>query len=232
MVLFTVAVFGAGFGVRLWTEHARPVAAPPVTAVPEAAVPDASRGPRRGPGPSREQMVENIKRWNSQIETYNDAVAKLDQELEAAFLAVLTEDQRATWTQRNSGRGRGNRGDGGNRGDSRGSAGRGNGRGTDTPPPMSDFEIQFRQRQALSVVTRMLAIDDWIEFRDRILEFSPEQKSLIRALLVDRRDKFISLTEGLSMMSIQYSQLVNQVERLTPAGGDPTEEAKDGDPGR
>jgi hypothetical protein len=211
MVLYTVGVFASGFGIRSWMESDRPVPAPPVAATSpvaaasETAAPDAQRRAVRG---DVERMVDNIRRWSAQIDEFNTAVARLDSELDAAFLRVLTDEQRTTWTERPFGRG----GRGGNRG------GRGNdGSRGGEPSPMNENELQFRQRLGLSVATRMLAIEDWIDGRDRVLNFSPEQKTLIRALLIDRRDKFIGLTEPMNMMSIQYSQVASQVERLAAA---------------
>jgi hypothetical protein len=215
IVFSTVIVFAAGYGVRVWTEGVRPIPAVPVVSstTNERATDAAQR--------QRAQIVANIQRWTADSGVFSKGVAALDSEFETAFNALLTprnQQARIEWAQ--SVQSRFNRG--GRGGDGRGGQNQGRGleaRGGDNKSaeikPMSDEEFERLRRAPLGLVARMLAVDEAAELRRQQFALDEEQLARTKALLSLRRDKFIALTSGISAMSIQYSALALELDRLT-----------------
>ncbi|MEN9662436.1 MAG: hypothetical protein RL324_1385 [Verrucomicrobiota bacterium] len=219
IVFFTVAVFAAGFGARLWTESVQPVPPPPVV----LGVGDSKAGPtpaRRGP--PRADFVTMVKQVSAGSEVFRKGVAGLDSDFDAAFTALLRPKQLEVWAEnqrRFNGRGGpGGRGPEGRGGDNRPADTKGGDAHvadkSSEPRPLSEGEIEGLRRQPLNDVARMLSVNNRLDNYVTNYSLDEKQKAMTKTLLLVRRDKFIALTEGLSPMSIQLSALARELDRL------------------
>jgi hypothetical protein len=224
IVICTVVVFTAGYGVRLWTEGVKPVPPPPVMLGPVDAKSDQSPVRR---GPTRADFIAQVQRVSAGSEVFRKGVAALDTDFDTAFTALLNPAQLATWTENQrrfnaragGGRGAGAPGPGpvkdeeSKAAEPKAAEGRPAEKSTD-PKPLSEEDIERLRRQPLNDVARMLSVNDRLENLKTFYSLDEKQQAMTKTLLLVRRDKFIALTEGLSPMSIQLSALAREWDRL------------------
>jgi hypothetical protein len=213
IVFFTALVFGAGFAARAWTEGDRalppPPAAPGSEFVRSAATPAPTPDPKNNAKPTdRAKLIADIERLRPQIDAYRKRMDQIATEFDAALLPVLTPEQQAKYVaqQKKNAERRA-------QGEARDAADTG---------PLSDEQIFQLQQRPLWNVLWSVAIVWRLERLDHDFKLDDAQKAKARALLTQRREKFLALVDTTPPPSISLSQLASQTQKLA----DPAKAAK------
>src|SRR3954468_6901010 len=95
VAFFTVVVFLAGYGARVWTEPRQAV--PPAPAALAQEFPRPSTGSKKKGETDRAKLVAEIEKLRPQIEAYRTQVDEIYAEFDREFAKVLNPQQRAKY---------------------------------------------------------------------------------------------------------------------------------------
>jgi hypothetical protein len=216
IVVFTAAVFGAGYGAHRWIASEPGVPPPPTTIGSEFTHgPGASTGTtaantangakagarKEGDQPfDRTKLLSEIQKFSEQIKTYQKRLEELDAEFYRALDPLLTEPQRAKfvamqkrWAERRA---------------------KGMAAIAAETAPLSDEQIFRLQRNPLMSVLSSVSLTMRYDSYNKELKFDEAQATKVRDLLRVRRDKFLDLIDSTPPPSITLSQLALHLDRI------------------
>lgn len=203
--MLVLAVLTAGVLAGVWIERQRPVPPPPSKLMAELTIPATKLVPahqamllKLRPAVNRAELSDAIATIKPQIEAYRKKVGVIDDEFEAALTQLLNPDQRVAYAraqqklaERQARQGM-----------------------VDPPPPLTtDAILALQDRPAYSVVN-MIVIDLKLDWLTRELALNPEQAARVRALLQQRRERFIALVDATPPPSLMLSDLATVAQRL------------------
>lgn len=216
IALFSVLVFGAGFGARMLTDAEPSV--PPAPAVigsefARAPLPPGSDGKEAGRpagavkstrsepvAVNRAKLVSEIARYHSQIDTYRQKLEQIEADFVRDLTPLLTPEQRERFAaQRKRFAERRSRGIAALAADS---------------GPLSDEQIfRLQQRPLLSVLGEV-ALSMRFDSLNHDLKLDEAQQAKVRELLRARREKFLLLVDSTPPPSIMLSRLAPVAQKL------------------
>lgn len=197
--LFTVVIFIAGYGARVWTEPRQPVPPAPAALAKEYAreAPPAAdaKGKRQL---DRAKLVAEIEKVRPQIAAYSAQVDEINAEFERGFVQILIPQQREKYAANRKHR---------TERDAKRFAESG---------PLSDEDIQKAQDRPLTSIYWMVTVTPFLDTLTKEYELDATQQTNARALLTLRRNKFTALFDATPHPSIRLSRLAPLIERVTP----------------
>jgi hypothetical protein len=211
--LLVLLVLAVGFGAGMWTERQRPVPPPPATLMAELAVPAKRLTTAAAvmkpiplqPAVNRAQLASEIERMKPQIEAFRERLELIEADFDAAFGEILRPAQRERFVeaQRQMAEARAKVSPIG------------------LAPPLSTEQIlRLQDRPAYSVLN-MVVPEMKLDWLTRSLGLDAAQQEQTRALLRERRVKFIALLDETPPPSLMLSGLAVAAQRLavptTPA---------------
>ena len=198
VALFTVVVFLAGYGARVWTEPRQVVPRAPAALAQEFARPSGSGKKKET---NRAKLVAELQKLRPQIDSYQTQVSEIYAEFDREFAKILNPQQRAKfdanqkkWAEH----------------DAKKRAKLESERTT----PMTEEEIMRARERPMSDVYRMVTVTPYLDIRTKEYGLDPAQQASTRALLSLRRTKFIALLDATPPPSIQLSRLAPLIERV------------------
>jgi len=214
IVIFTAAVFGAGYGVRAWSAGDATVPPPPGAigsefahgpGTPPATVAVANGRNAKPASPNsqpfdRPKLLSEIQRYSSQIKTYQTRLDELDAEFDRAILPLLTVTQRECYETRQK-RLAENRA-------------RGMAAIAAETSPLSDEQIFRLQRVPLMGVLSSVSISMRYDSLNKDVKFDDAQSAKVRELLRVRREKFLDLVDAMPPPTITLSRLAPHAEKI------------------
>jgi hypothetical protein len=210
IAIFTVLVFAAGFGARVWTEDDRALPPPPAPGAEFVRAPappagDAKAEPRRGP--DRTKIIADIERFRPQIDAYRNRFESIDAEFQRDFVLVLNAEQRAHYDAVKK-----NRADDRAKKDAKAAA--------DTSL-LTDDQIERLRQRPLGNALYSVAITWPLDHLTQEYKLDEAQQAKVRELLRIRREKFLALVDSTPVPSITLSELARQTQKLAqPAKAD------------
>lgn len=199
VAVLTIAVFLAGYGVRVWMDPHDPV--PPVPAsiaqdFSRPITPVDAKGKRQL---DRAKLVADIQKLRPQIIAYTARVDEINAEFDREFVQVLRPDQREKFAAEQRKRAAW---------DAKRQASR---------KPLSDEDILREKEGPFSFMYYMITVNPSLEWRTKEFGLDPAQQGATRSLLEIRRTKFIALFDATPHPSIRLSRLAPLIERVAPA---------------
>ncbi len=221
IVIFTAAVFGAGYGAHVWIAGDATVPPPPVAigsefahgpgtpaATPAATNPKSVKSDGKAASTSpldRPKLMGEIQRYSSNIKSYQSRLDELDAEFDHGLRPLLSEDQRGRyvalqkrWADRRA---------------------KGEAAIAAETAPLSDEQIFRLQQRPLYGVLSSVSVSMRFDQLKKELKLTPEQEPKVRDLLLARRGKFLDLIDATPPPSITLSQLARHAEKI---GAEPT----------
>jgi hypothetical protein len=146
-------------------------------------------------------LLSEIAKYSSQIKTYQARLDQLDAEFDKSLLPLLTAEQQERyaalqkrWADRRA---------------------KGQAAIAAETAPLSDEQIFRLQQRPLYGVLGSVSVTMRFDQLKKELKLAPEQDAKVRALLVERRGKFLELIDATPPPSITLSQLVAHVEKIS-----------------
>jgi hypothetical protein len=222
IVIFTAAVFGAGYGAHVWIAGDATVPPPPAAigsefahgpgtpAAPSAAAssPKNSKAAPNSAGSqplNRPKLMSEIQQYSSNIKSYQARLDELDSDFDHVLLPLLAEEQRGRyaslqkrWADRRA---------------------KGEAAIAAETAPLSDEQIFRLQQRPLYGVLGSVSVSMRFDQLKKELKLTSEQEPKVRDLLVTRRGKFLDLIDSTPPPTITLSQLARHVEKI---GADPS----------
>ncbi|MBW7896220.1 MAG: hypothetical protein H3C27_13995 [Opitutaceae bacterium] len=204
--LLIIAVLGAGVVAGIWIERQRPVPPPPARLMAELTTPATRLVPatqqfpliKLRPVVNRAELTQAIAEIGPQIEAYRAQLAAIEQEFDAALNAMLTPAQREAYVaarlrleQRQIGRNQ-----------------------VEPAPPLTTDEILNLQHRPSYNVLNMVVVDLKLDWLRRELGLDATQVDGVRALLRQRRERFLALVDATPPPSLMLSDLALAAQRL------------------
>jgi hypothetical protein len=198
VALLTVAVFGAGYLARVWTEPRQLVPPAPATLAREfaPAAPSTAGGKKMERQLDRAKLVAEIQKLRPQIEAFSAQMQEIDGEFDREFALLLTPAQRERylanqkrWAERDAKR-------------------------VAKREPLSDEDIQREQDRSTTLVYFKVTVTPRLEMLTREYKLDEVQQGATRALLVLRRNKFMALFDATPHPSVRLSRLAPLIERV------------------
>ena len=197
VALLTVGVFAAGYAARVWTEPRQAVPAAPAVLAQEFTRPALSAAEKKNQRQlDRAKLVAEIQKLRPQIEAYSTQVQEVDAEFDREFVQLLNPSQREKYF--------GNQKKWADR-DAKRAAKR---------ELLSDEDIQHEQDRSMTWVYWKVTVTPRLEMLTKDYGLDANQQTATRALLVLRRNKFISLLDSTPHLSIRLSRLAPLIERV------------------
>ena len=221
IVIFTAAVFGAGYGARVWIANDATVPPPPVAIGTEfthgpgsaAAATDPKNAKRPAPNSQpldRPKLMGEIQRYSSNIKSYQARLDELDANFDRGLLPLITDEQRGCyatlqkrWAERRA---------------------KGEAAIAAETAPLSDEQIFRLQQRPLYGVLGSVSVTMRFDQLKKELKLTADQEPKVRTLLRARREKFLDLVDATPPPSITLSQLARHAEKIS------TDPAKVGPP--
>jgi F0F1-type ATP synthase membrane subunit b/b' len=198
VALFTVVVFLAGYGARVWTEPRQVVPPAPTALAQEFARPSTSGKKKET---DRAKLVAELEKLRPQIESYQTQVNEIYAEFDRELAKILNPQQRAKfeanqrkWAEHEAKK-----------------------RAkleSERMMPMTEEEIMRARERPMSDVYRMITVTPKLESLTKDYELDPAQQASVRALLTLRRAKFMALLDATPPPSIQLSRLGPLISRV------------------
>jgi hypothetical protein len=208
IALLTVLVFGAGYFARVWVEREVPLP-PPLTPggefTPSPSAEPSAQAPVVYHLPTREQLTKEIDRLRPQIDLFRTRLHHIDSEFDRDLLAILTPEQRAEFTARERRR----------REDPRQVHSKG--------PELTDEQVAMLYHQPLYAALDHISLTLKLDELNKDLDFTPEQRRQVHALLLRRREEFLALVDTVPPPSLILSRLASVAQRLAGAPGAPAQ---------
>lgn len=201
--VLTVILLAAGFFAGVWFEKSRPLPPPPAPLMGEMAgsglrLPPPPEHPGQHPPVNRQQLVAEIEKLRPQLEEFRQRMDQIDQDFDRDFQAILSPEQlgkQRAWQKR-----------------------RDEHNAKFDPGAMTqlltDDEIIHLQERPLIYMLSRVVIALRLEGFTRELKLSEPQQARTRALLRERRDKFIALIDSFPPPSLTLSRLAPVAQRL------------------
>jgi hypothetical protein len=210
--VLSVAVFSAGYGVRIWVDDHRPLPRPPGPfmgefATPAAAAASAAASATSAAAPAaqhpwtRPDLAAKIEQYRAQMDVYHVRMGAIDAEFERNLVAVLTPEQRAHHAEvlaRKAAR---------------------PAHPEETQPLTDDQITSLLQRPMLTVfrnITLQMKADDL----NKELKLDAAEQDQVKELLRKRREEFIALVDSVPPPSLIYMSLAPAAQRLAAPKAD------------
>ena len=201
----TVVIFAAGYIARMWIECYR-CKVPPAPALlgelagSKAPAPAVAKAPDKLPEP--EKVAADLARLRPELEAFGARIDELDAEMESRLFALLRPDQKPLWARlmKHNAEYR-----------AREEASIA-GAGALTPEQIANLQ-QRPLYKLLAVVVVPLKLD-WLT---RDLKLDDAQREQARAILVDRRVKFLALIDASPPPTLTLSRLIPVANRIGTA---------------
>lgn len=198
VAIFTVLVFLAGYGARVWTEPRQPVPRAPSVLAHEYAR-TAPAGKKKET--DRAELVAQLQKLRPQIEAYCTQVDEIYAEFDREVAKVLNPEQRAKF-EANLKR------------QAEHDAKRRVKYEQQRTTPLTEEEIMRARERPMSDVYRMVAVTPRLDWLTKEYGLDPAQQASVRALLSLRRSKFMALLDATPPPSIHLSRLAPLIERV------------------
>jgi hypothetical protein len=196
VAFFTVVVFLAGYGARVWTEPRQAV--PPAPAALAQEFPRPSTGGKKKET-DRAKLVAEIEKLRPQIESYRTQVDEIYAEFDREFAKILNPQQRTKFDLNQK-----------KRADHQRRAKLESERET----PLTEEEIMRARERPMSDVYRMTTVTPGLDWMTKEYGLDPAQQASVRALLTLRRTKFIALLDATPPPGIQLSRIAPLIGRV------------------
>jgi hypothetical protein len=202
IALLTVAVFGLGYGARLWIECYRcPVPAAPAL-LGEIST-DSSKSINAkasvGPAPNASKLAAQLESLRPQMETFRARIEQMDAELDQELLPLLRPDQLPLWDKMLKRRVEyREKEEAGIKGDNL----------------LTSDQVASLQRQPLYKLLAVVVVPQRLEWLAGDLKLDDAQREKARVALIKRRDKFLSLVDSSPPPSLTLSRLAPLAQRL------------------
>jgi hypothetical protein len=209
IALLTAFGFAAGFAARMLTETECKVPPAPAPGTEfmrnAAATPATGAGDKKAAGLSdkdREKFVAEIEKVRPQIDAYHKRMDEIAGDFDRDFVALLTPEQKQTWDaqQKKNAENKAKR-------EAKEAAETG---------PLSDQQIEQLRRQPLWNALWAIAVTWRLDRINHDYKLDDAQQAKVRALLEQRRQKFLSLVDSTPPPSITYSELARTNRKLVP----------------
>ena len=217
IVIFTAAVFGAGYGAHVWIAGDATVPPPPAAIGSEfthgpgtpAAAPTpvvAAKNSKAAPGAAaaqplnRPKLVSEIQRYSTNIKSYQSRLDELDAEFERGLKPLLSPEQLGRYASLQK-----RMADRRSKGEAAIAA---------ETAPLSDEQIFRLQQRPLYGVLGSVSISMRFDQLKKELKLTAEQDAKVRDLLVVRRGHFLDLIDSTPPPTITLSQLARHAEKI------------------
>jgi hypothetical protein len=198
--LLAVVAFGAGFSARMWTEGDR--ALPPPPPIGSEFLPTSGEK-KPAPRPiNRAQLMTEIEKLRPQIDEYRVQIAAMDADLEKALVALLNPDQLAVYHAR-AAKWKKDRAEHDAKNASAAAL------------PLSDEEIATLRQRPFESAFWKVCYTGRLERDVRDLNLDAGQQAKLRALLTERRNRYIALVDSIPPPTFRLTSLATSVQRLT-----------------
>jgi hypothetical protein len=197
VALFTVLVFLAGYGARVWTEPRQVVPPAPQALAQEYA--RASNGSKKRTETDRAKLVAEIEKVRPEIEVYRARVDEIYAEFDREFTKLLTPPQRSKHELNVK---------------KKSEHTKKRAKIEAEGAPLTEEEIMRERDRPMTDVYRMIAVTPRLEYLTKEYSLTPEQQASARALLTLRRTKCIALLDATPPPSIQLSRLAPYIHRV------------------
>lgn len=197
VAFFTVLVFLAGYGARVWTEPRQAVPPAPPALAQEFPRP-ASSGKKKET--DRAKLVAEIQKLRPTIESYSTQVQEIYAEFDREFAKILNPQQRAKFDA--------------NQKKFAEHLAKRRAKAEADRTPLTEEEIMRARERPMSDVYRMVTVTPRLDDLTKEYELDPAQQASVRALLTLRRTKFIALLDATPPPSIQLSRIAPLLERV------------------
>jgi len=211
IALLTIVMLGIGFAAGLWTErHSCKIPAPPPL-LGELAGKKPAASALALPPPDASGLATQVEQLRPQIEHFRAQVQALDEELDRNLLGILTPEQKVMY--------------------GRVLAHRAERRARDeainqNPLPLSAEEINELKQKPLYKLLAVVVIPLRLEWLANDVKLTDAQREQARAILVERREKFLQLIDSSPPPSLELSRLALAAQRLNEAAAAQAAEAK------
>lgn len=196
VAFFTVVVFLAGYGARLWTEPRQVVPPAPAVLTQEFARPTSTSGKKREN--DRAKLCAEIEKVRPQIEAYSAQVVEIYTEFDRDFAKILNPQQLAKFEQAQKAH----------------DAKRRAKYESERTKPASEEEINRARERPMSDVYRMVTVTPRLETYTKDYDLDPAQQATVRAMLTLRRAKFLALLDSTPPPAVQLNRLAPLIERM------------------
>lgn len=198
--LLTIAVFGAGYGARVWMDHNR-CAVPPAPALLGELSPqkDPAKKVSPDPAPNAAKLAAQLERLRPDMDKFRARMQELDEDLDQAILAVLRPDQMPLWekllkrrveyTQRE---------EAGITGDNL----------------LTSDQISSLQQRPLYKLLAIVIVPQRLDWFAHDLKLDDDQRAKVGEALKLRREKFLALVDASPPPSLTLSRLAPLAQRL------------------
>ncbi len=209
IAFLSVLAFAAGYGVRIWVDHTRPLPGPPGPFMGEFAGPRPAAAPSQHP-PNRADLAAQIERLRPQMEAYHTRMAEIDAEFERSLQGVLTADQNARHAERLK----------------RQASRPPRPAGPDDNQPLTDEQINWLRERSLYGMFRNITLQMKIDDLNKELKLDASQQDRVRELLRTRREQFLTLVDSVPPPSLTLVNLAPVAQRLAAPKGEPSASPK------
>ena len=205
VAILTALIFGVGYVAGLYTERHRPLPGPPVQFLGEFAPPKApadAAAQRGGPKPiNRAEILGMVRSLLPQLQAFQQRSEEIDAQFEHDLDPILTPEQRVKHAdeikkhlehlQRDENR------------------------------PLTDGVMAYLIREVPShTISMYVVIGLPLDEQTKRYNLDPAQREQVRALLRQRRDRYLALVDSSPPPSVMLSRLAPLVQRLAePAPG-------------
>lgn len=196
VAFFTVVVFLAGYGARVWTEPRQAVPPAPAALAQEFARPAPTSGKKREN--DRAKLCAEIEKVRPQIEAYSAQVVEIYAEFDRDFAKILNPQQLAKFEHAQKAH----------------DAKRRAKFEAERAKLASEEEINRARERPLSDVYRMVTVTPRLETYAKDYDLDPAQQATVRAMLTLRRAKFLALLDSTPPPAVQLNRLAPLIERM------------------
>ena len=202
--LLTIVVFGAGYGARIWNEHSRcPVPPAPallteLSTAPAPAKVNVKTTTLEKP-PNAAKLAAEIERLRPSIEEFRKQIEKMDGEMDQKIIALLNPEQLPKWEKMLKRRVE--------YAQKEEAAVAGDGL-------LTSEQIASLQQRPLYKLLAVVVVPQRLEWLTNDLKLDDEQKEKARAILHERREKFLALVDSSPPPSLSLSRLAPLAQRL------------------
>jgi hypothetical protein len=194
VAVITALVFGAGLISGVSYERHRPLPPPPGPLMTEFSK---GRGPPGGrampPSFSRAELFARVEQVRPQIEAYQKRVDAIEAEFEKELSPILTADQRAENERRLKRRAEF--------------------RGANESKPLTDEQLIRVMAWPSWSLFRVVSLQVGYDVLNSELKLDDAQAPKVRALLRERRDKYLELMDSMAPPSLELMHLAPYVQR-------------------
>ncbi len=194
IALLTVAMFAAGYAVRVLTDGDPHVPPPPAALANEFAAPQPD--PKAKREIDRAKLVGEIEKYRQEIEAYRTQVDEIFAEFDHEFVQTLNPAQREKyitnqkrWADHEAKR-------------------------KADLAPLTDDDINRARDRPLTDVYWMVTVTPRLDQLTKEYSLDSAQQTSTRSLLTLRRNKFIALLDGAPSPSVRLSRLAPMIQRV------------------